>query len=81
MNLTAEQLRNVDIRTVDPDTLIDLNDVVINPELTQEERMIEFVRQIKNPYCYKIGKGIIKVGHIDTTASLEDRLFAYFLSL
>jgi len=78
---TIEQLKNVDIRTVDPSTLIDLRDVRINPDLTKEERLIDFIVQIKNPYCYKHGKAIIKVGFADTEATLEDRLENYFMSL
>ncbi|MCL2855594.1 MAG: hypothetical protein FWE21_08245 [Defluviitaleaceae bacterium] len=74
-------LKSVDIRTVDPNTLVDIRDVVINQDLCVEERLIDFVRQIKNPYCYKFGKALIKVEHEDTEASLEDRLESYFMSL
>ena len=81
MSVTIEELKSVDIRTVDPDTLVDLRDVVINPELTRDERLIDFIKQIKNPYCYKHGKAIIKVSHADTEATLEDRLESYFMSL
>lgn len=81
MNQVIEQLKNIDIRTVDPDTLVDIRDVKIDPELPREERLIEFVRQIKNPYCYKYGKAVIKISHEDTETTLEDRLVNYFMSL
>ena len=81
MNITIEEMKNTDIRTVDPNTLVDLRDVVINTELTRDERLIDFMKQIKNPYCYKYGKAIIKVSYADTEYSLEDRLESYFLSL
>ena len=78
---TVEQLKNVDVSTVDPKTLVDIRSVKINPELSKEERLIEFILQVKNPYCYKCGKAIIKVDFIDTEASLEDKLESYFMSL
>ena len=81
MSHDIEKLKSVDIRTVDPATLIDLREVVINPNLPREERLIDFVRQIKNPYCYKYKKAVIQVEHDDTEASLEDRLVSYFSSL
>ena len=81
MSLTVEHLKNVDIRTVDRETLTDIQDVVVNPELPQLERMIEFIRQVKNPFCYKYGKAVIKISHADTEATLEDRLENYFMSL
>jgi hypothetical protein len=81
MNISIDELKNVDIRTVDPDTLVDLRDVIINQDLTREERMIDFIKQIKNPFCYKNGKAIIKTSYADTEATLEDKLESYFLSL
>ena len=81
MNLTIEQLKNVDIRTVDRDTLVDIQDVKINTDLPIDERLIDFVRQIKNPYCYKFGKATVKIQHEDTVVTLEERLESYFMSL
>ena len=36
--------------------LVDIQDVSVDPNLPKEERIAEFVRQIKNPYCFKCGK-------------------------
>ena len=80
-NPDLEAMRNVDIRTVDPATLVDIRDVKIDKNLPQSERVRDFIRQIKNPYCYKCGKAIIKVSFSDTTATLEDRLEHYLKSL
>ena len=81
MSVTIEELQSVDIRTVDRDTLVDLRDVKINTALPREERFIDFLTQIKNPFCYKHGKATIKISHTDTEATLEDRLESYFTSL
>lgn len=75
MNLQA--MRNIDVQTVDPSTLIDINDVTVNKELPQGERLRDFVRQIGNPYCYKCGEAVIKISFADTTATLEDRVENY----
>ena len=68
------ELRKTDIRTVDPETLIDIRDISIDPNLPKAERLREYIRQIKNPYCYKCGKIIVKAGYKDTGATIEDRL-------
>ena len=81
MAQSLEHLQAVDIRTVDSDTLVDIRDVKINKSQPPQERLANFVEQIKNPYCYKIGKAIVKVTFADTTATLEDRLENYLLSL
>ena len=53
---TLEELQEmaaVDIRTVDKSTLAELDDVEIHEELPQAERIADYIKQIKNPYCYK----------------------------
>lgn len=79
--LDLNAMKNVDIRTVDPTTLVDIRDVKIDKNLPQSERIRDFIRQIKNPYCYKCGKAIVKVSFSDSTATLEDRLEHYLKSL
>ena len=36
-----------------PDTLVDINDRSVNKDLPKPERIKEYIRQIKNPYCFK----------------------------
>lgn len=75
-----KQMKNIDIRTVDPNTLVDINDVKINPKLPVEEKMTDYLRQVKNPYCYKCGDYVIKVGFKDTERTIED-CFEDYLSI
>ncbi|NJD02784.1 MAG: hypothetical protein FIA99_09385 [Ruminiclostridium sp.] len=81
LKLDLNAMKDVDIRTVDSATLVDICDVKIDKNLPQSERVRDFIRQIKNPYCYKCGKAIVKVSFSDTTATLEDRLEHYLKSL
>ncbi|MCD8107317.1 MAG: hypothetical protein LUE20_05075 [Oscillospiraceae bacterium] len=47
-----EEMKSVDIRTVERSTLVDINTVEINTSLPPTERIVDYIRQIKNPYCY-----------------------------
>ena len=69
--------KDVDIRTVDRNTLVDINDVNIDKKLPREQRLEDYVRQIGNPYCYKCGEAIVKISFSETTATLEDRIENY----
>jgi len=40
-------MQTTDILTVSADTLVDINDVVVNKELSKKERISEFIKQIK----------------------------------
>ena len=75
-----EAMQNVDIRTVNPDTLRDIRDVTVNTDLPKRERILDFIRQIGNPYCYRHGKYVVKVSFTDTDVTLEDRMLAYIRS-
>ena len=46
----------------------------------KKERILDFIRQIGNPYCYKHGKYVVKVSFADTEATLEDRMLSYIRS-
>jgi hypothetical protein len=70
----SSSLKNVDLRTVEPETLVDIRNVKINPDLTKDERVMDYINQIKNPYCYKCGKIIVKISFSDVQATLEERL-------
>ncbi|WFR59205.1 hypothetical protein QA584_09005 [Anaerocolumna sp. AGMB13025] len=67
-------LKQVEVRTVNPDTLVDINDIKVNTKLPKEERILDFIRQIGNPYCYRCGKVVVKISFNDTNATLEDRI-------
>ncbi len=70
-------LSDFDIRAVERSTLVDIRDVKVNTALPKRERILDFIRQIGNPYCYRYGKYVVKVSFSDTDISLEDRLEAY----
>ena len=73
-------MQNVDIRTVDPAGLRDIRDVKVNTDLPKRERILDFIRQIGNPYCYRHGKYVVKVSFTDTDVTLEDRMLSYIRS-
>lgn len=70
--MTLEEMKNVDITKIDPSTLVDIRDVHIPNELTGDERIKEFIKQIKNPYCYRIGDVVIKNAYADDGPELEE---------
>lgn len=78
--LSITSMKNTDLATIDRDALVDIRDVKVNTALPKRERALDFIRQIKNPYCYKHGKYVVKVGFSDTEVSLEERLADYIRS-
>lgn len=76
-----EALRQVDVRTVDPDTLVDISKIEIDKALPREQRMAEFVRQVKNPYCFRVGEVSVSVGYSGDGVTFEQRMEHYLQTL
>ena len=78
--LTAAELKKMqdaDPRAVDRAGLKDIRDVQVNTELPKKERILDFIRQIGNSYCYRHGDYVVKVSFADTDVTLEDRMLSY----
>lgn len=67
----------MDLANIDRDSLVDIRSVNIDASLPKEERMRDFIRQIKNPYLFQHGKYVVKVEFSDTDITLEQRLADY----
>lgn len=73
-----DQLRRTDIRAVDPSTLVDVKDVIIDTELPLLERTIDYIKKVRNPYCYKIHGVVVKAnftGISSMNECFEEALF------
>jgi hypothetical protein len=73
------EMQKVNVRTVDRRELVDIETVEIRSELPKEERIMDYIRQIKNPYCYLYKGMVIKVsfaGKRKLEDCLKDCLFS-----
>jgi len=55
-------------------SLVDIRTVSVNRDMPREARIIEFIRQIKNPYKFKCGNFTVTAKYADTGLTLEDCL-------
>ena len=53
-------------------SLVDIRDVKIDKELPSEERIRSYVKQIKNPYQFKVGDVIVKVSFSGKENTISD---------
>ena len=80
-NDDLKKMKNVDIKTVDVESLKDIRDVKIDPDLPGEERIKSFLAQIGNPYFFRCNGHVVRVKFAETDRTLEDCLHDYFNSL
>ena len=75
--MSIEEMKNVDVRTVNRETLVDASQIEIDDSLSKEERVAEFVRQVKNPYCFRVGNMVVKNVYSNDGVSLRERFEQY----
>jgi len=54
--------------------LVDIRDVSVDKTLPKHERIMEYIRQIKNPYKFKCGKFTVMARFAESGPTLEDCL-------
>ena len=79
MNIQA--MKDINPCNIDRNQLVERSCVKINPNATREERLQNFIRQIKNPYCYLDGKTVVKISFSNTDTTMEDCVAHYLRGL
>lgn len=79
--MILQEMSKVDVRTVDRNSLVQRDSVKINPNASYQERLQSFVEQLHNPYCYLIGKTVVKISYTEGTRTLEDCVLHYLRGL
>jgi len=74
-----EKMKNTDTETVNKEELVDIQTVSVDKNLSKEERIAEFIRQIKNPYCFKCGKFTVRARYAENGPTLEECLQSVLL--
>lgn len=65
-------MKAVDIRSVDPSELVDLSTVQIDSSLPVRERVQSYLKQVKNPYCVRVGEFAVKINYKENGPSFEE---------
>lgn len=76
----CEEMKNIDIRTVDKSTLTDLKDIKINTNKPICDRLMDFIKQVNNPYCIIVDGIAVKMSFSDTSETMNDRIKTYFMN-
>ena len=73
-----KKMREVDIRTVQKEDLTEAADVVIDRDAPMLKRVLSYIRQVRNPYCYLCNGVIVKVsmtGEKDIADCIREAMF------
>ena len=70
--MTLYQMKKLDISKLNRNELKELGNVKINPNDNDDVRKKDYINQIKNPYCYKVGTVAVKASFPEDGETLEN---------
>ena len=80
-NKQLEVMSRQNIETIDRKELVDLSTIHIRQDLPQVEKILDFLEQIKNPYCFLCGDVPVRVCFTDDGPKLGQTLENYFIRM
>lgn len=74
---TLRELKEINIKEVNPDELVDIREIEIDTKQSVEKRVKSYVEQVQNPYLIRVGEYVVKIGYSDCKETLNDRMKQY----
>ena len=75
MNL--KKLKQVDPKTVNRDSLVDISTISIDTSLPKEEQIRSYLKQIRNPYLFLCHGVMVEIVYADSNQTIEDQTERY----
>ena len=61
MRKVIESMKQISIKECDKEQLVDLLSIEIDGAKSKQERMLDYLRQVKNPYYFKVGDVAVRL--------------------
>lgn len=74
------EMKQQDFNNCDENNLVDIRDINIDTSKTKQEKLLEFIEKIKNPYLFKVGDVVVRVKFADNNKSFQERMENILLS-
>ncbi|MDR2514292.1 MAG: hypothetical protein LBD02_03675 [Christensenellaceae bacterium] len=71
----------VDIESVDKRTLVDITKFHIDPNIPLADRMKQYMADIRNPYCFRVGQTPVKISFSPDGKTLDNAVKDYLISM
>lgn len=69
-----DRCRNVNLGDVTLDEVDEISSIKIDKRKSSNERILEFITKVKNPYIFKVNEKLVRIRFSDTDKTAEDCL-------
>ena len=77
-SLNVAALSSVDIQKIKKEELTDIRSIKLDPSVPQDLRAVYVLKEMGNPYCFRVGDLGVKLEFPDSAPSLQGALSAFF---
>ena len=67
--------------SADLQSLVDVTDVQMNPNLHGQERIDDYLQKVGNPHLFRVGDVVVKSTYAEKGPTLNEQLRKYVLSV
>ena len=72
MKKVIESMKQISIKECDKEQLVDLSSIEIDGARSKQERMTDYLRQVKNPYYFKVGDVAVRLAFDEDGRSFQE---------
>lgn len=69
-----ERCRNISLDEVNIDEVDEINEIKIDKRKSSNERILDFLNKVKNPYIFKVNGKLVRIRFSDTNKTADDCL-------
>ena len=67
-----EKAKETDVKDLDKSELVDIRDVKIDSKKPYLIRIISYINQVRNPYCYRVSDVVVRVSYAGKDKTFTD---------
>ena len=69
-----ERCKNIKLEDVDPKDIDDISKIKIDKRKSSNDRILDFLNTVKNPYVFKHNGRLVRIGFADTNITADECL-------
>ena len=76
-----DKCRNLDLSEIDINEVDEITDIKIDRRKSSNERILDFLNEVKNPYVFKVNGRLVRIRFSDTEKTADDCLTSVLQNL
>ena len=76
-----DRCKKIKLEDIDPNDVDEITDLKIDKRKSSNERILDFLNKIKNPYVFKVNGTLVRIGFSETNKTADDCLTSVLKNL